>query len=266
MTELFRPFQPTITSTGLINFGLTLECSRPCDVLKGVVHSYLQIKAEKATPYPVIPDGTQSIFISPHGSMIGGAQLKTRDIQILEAGEYFGIRFYSGALRYFFELDISEITDQYVGNEYIPCVFFNNLHQLIYQQKNYHKRVKVCEQWLLTNFKPQPKSRFDEALRLIYQSSGDVKVNSLANSVDFSSRHLSRLFQRYTGLSTKTFTKIIRMQHACRHLYLTPRTHLNTTLEFGFFDQSHLIKDFRKHLLSTPLDFSNRFMSDFYNQ
>ena len=266
MKELFRSFQPTITRSGLANFGLTLKCSAPCDVLKGVVHSYLQIKAEKATPYPVIPDGTQSIFISPHGSIVGGAQIKTRDIQLLEAGEYFGIRFYSGALRHFFKLDLSEITDQYVDNGFIPCGLFHTLHQLIYQQSNYHQRVSVCENWLMKNFKPQPKSGFDQALRLIYASSGDVRINALAGSVDWSSRHLNRLFQLYTGLSTKNFTKITRLQFACRQLYITPRESLNSALDLGFFDQSHLIKDFRKHLLLKPSDFYNRFMSDFYNQ
>jgi len=264
--ELFKSFQPTITRSGLANFGLTLKTSHPCDALKGTVHSYLQIKAEKATPYPVIPDGTQSIFISPQGSIIGGAQLQTRDMQILEAGEYFGIRFYSGALRHFFKLDLSEITDQFVGNEYLPCAFFHNLHELIYQQSNYHKRVNISENWLMNNFQPQPNSRFDQALHLVYQSSGNVKINDLAKSVDCSSRHLSRSFQLHTGLNTKTFTKIIRMQHACRQLYITPRESLDAALALGFFDQSHLIKDFRKHLLSTPFDFSKRFRSDFYNQ
>jgi len=266
MKDLFSSFQPTITRSGLANFGLSLEYFSPCDVLKGVVHSYLQISAQYPTPYPVIPDGTQSIFISPHGSFIGGTQLQTRNIQILAAGEYFGIRFYAGALRHLFKLDLSEITDQFVGEEYLPCNIFNRLSQLIYQQDNFHKRVDICENWLMKNFKPQPKSRFDQALSSIYQSSGNVKVNDLAQSVAWSSRHLNRLFQLHTGLSTKTFTKIVRMQHACRQLYITPRTSLNSALELGFFDQSHFIKDFRKHLLSKPSDFSNHFMSDFYNK
>lgn len=266
MNELFSSFQPTITKSGLSNFGLSLQISAPCFALKGVIHSYLQVSAEKPTPYPVIPDGTQSIFISPHGSIIGGAQVQTRDIQILEAGEYFGIRFYSGALRHFFNLDLSEITDQFVGNEYFPCRDFSHLYQLIYQESNYCKRAEICENWLLKNYQPQIKNRFDQALYLVYQSSGNVRINDLANNVAWSSRHLNRLFQLYTGLSTKTFTKIIRMQHACRQLYLTPHKSLSSALELGFFDQSHLIKDFRKHLLSKPTDFSNRFMSVFYNQ
>jgi AraC-like DNA-binding protein len=265
MNELFSPFQPTITTPGLSNFGLSLQSSAPCFALKGVVHSYLQINAEKPTPYPVIPDGTQSIFISPHGSFIGGAQLQTRDIHLPEAGEYFGIRFYSGALRHFFKVDLSEITDQFVGNEYLPCRVFSELYHLIYQEKYYHNRANICEHWLLQHFNPLLKDRFDQALRQIYQSSGNIKINDLANSLALSSRHLNRLFQLYIGLSTKTFTKIIRMQHACRQVYISPHQSLNSALDLGFFDQSHFIKDFRKHLLTKPTDFSDRFMSDFYN-
>lgn len=263
MNELFKIFQPTLTQSGLAKFGLSLAYSAPCSALKGVVHSYLQIRADKPTPYPMIPDGTQSIFISPYGSIIGGAQIQTREIQILKAGEYFGIRFYSGALRHFFNLDLSEITDQFVGNEYFPCQNFSDLYQLIYKENHYEARVNICENWLLHCYKPQLKKHFDRALDLIYQSSGNVSVNELANNVAWSSRHLNRSFQRHTGLNTKTFIKIIRLQEACRHLCITPH---KLNFELGFFDQSHLIKDFRKHLLSKPSDFLNRFMSDFYNQ
>ncbi len=266
MDALFKSFQPTLTQSAMAEFGLSLECSAPCADLKKVVHSYLQIRAEKPTPYPVIPDGTQSIFISPYGSMVGGSQIQTRNIQIVEAGEYFGIRFYSGALRHFFNVDLSEITGELVGAEYLPCQRFSDLYQLIYKESNYTKRANICENLLLQNYKPQPRSRFDQALDLIYQSSGNVKISDVADRVAWSSRHLNRLFQLYTGLNTKTFAKIIRLQKACKQVYLTPNEPLNSNFDLGFFDQSHLIKDFQKHLLSKPTEFSNRFMSDFYNQ
>jgi len=79
-------------ASGLKCFSLSLACLPPGDVLTGVVHSYLQVRAEKPTPYPILPDGTQSI--SPHGSMIGGSQSKICKLQMLERGDYFGIRFY----------------------------------------------------------------------------------------------------------------------------------------------------------------------------
>ncbi len=252
MKELYKAFQPTLTEAGLKRFGILLKHTPPCKLLRGIVHSYLQISTEKPTPYPVIPDGSQAIFISPHGSKTSGAQSRTSNIQIRQPGDYFGIRFYPGALRYFFDLDLFDITDQFVDSQYFPCRKFGELHNNIYRYQHFHERAQICEQWLLQQFKPQPVTKFDQALTLIYQSFGNIKIERLATMVGWSSRHLNRLFRLHTGLNTKTFTQIIRIQHACRKLYTTPDDSLNIALDLGFFDQSHLIKDYQKYLLTSP--------------
>ena len=143
MNELYQPFQPLLTNTGLQSFGIYLQETPANNRLKGIVHSYLQIKTAKPTPYPVIPDGTQAIFISPQGSKISGAQSKTVEVQILQPGEYFGIRFYPGALRHFFKLNLFEITDQFADNQYFPCQIFSQLHNAIYQNQHFKDRKSV---------------------------------------------------------------------------------------------------------------------------
>ena len=265
MNELYQLFQPTLTVSGLKRFGLTLESVRASKILRGVVHSYLQVSALRATPYPIMPDGTQAVFIGPHGSIIGGAQQKACDIQIFQPGDYFGIRFYPGALRHFFDLNLSEITDQFADSHYFPWLDFHELHHHIYRCQSFQQRANICEQWLLRHFLLRPIAQFDQALALVYQSFGNITVNQLSRTVGWSSRHLNRLFRRYTGLSTKAFTQTIRVQRVCSQLYVTPEGSLNTALELGFFDQSHLIKDFRKRLLRNPSLFFDQFKSDFYN-
>lgn len=260
------PFQPTLTQTGLKQFGLTLQSSQPCEVLKGKVHSYLQISAERPTPYPVMPDGTQAIYISSQGLMIGGAQLEARDIQLLEPGEYFGIWFYPGALRYFFDLNLNEISGQFVDEKYFRCRYFSRLHTEIYRYTAFVERAHICDSWLLRRYSHKPATKFDVALQLIYQSFGSEKISQLANKVGWSSRHLNRQFLQHTGLSTKSFSQIVRVQSACKKLYLNQNQSLSVALELGYFDQPHLIKEFKKHLTSTPSDFFSRFMSDLYNR
>ena len=262
----YPSFQPTLTEPGLKHFGLILTSSSPCASLNGIVHSYLQINAEKPTPYPVMPDGTQAIFISPDGSMISGSQSQSYDIQIPQAGDYFGIRFYPGALRHLFKLNLAEITNQLVDEKYFPCDLFGTLHHKIYQHQRFYDRANVCEQWLLQHFNPQPATQFEQALSLIYQSQGNLKIAQLATRVGWSSRHLNRLFRLNTGLNTKTFSQIIRLQHVCQYLYRSPADSLTTAMELGFSDQPHLLNNFRQHLLTNPNRFFSRFMSDFYNR
>ncbi|WP_126452481.1 AraC family transcriptional regulator [Sulfuriflexus mobilis] len=266
MSKLYIPFQPTLTEAGLGQFGLTLQSKQPCDVLKGKVHSYLQISAKRPTPYPVIPDGTQAIYFSSQGLMIGGAQIEARDIQLLEPGEYFGIWFYPGALRYFFELNLSEISGQFVDEKYFQCRYIPDLHAEIYRYTDFVERANICDAWLLRRYSDKPVTKFDIALQQIYQSFGSEKISELANKVGWSSRHLNRQFLQHTGLSTKSFSQIIRVQSVCKELYVNPNQPLSAVLELGYFDQPHLIKEFKKHLISTPGDFFSRFMSDLYNR
>jgi len=66
-------------------------------------------------------------------------------------------------------------------------------------------------------------------------------------------------------MSSKTFIQIIRLQNACKQLHLSQSSTLKTAMELGYFDQSHLINDYKQRLFLTPHLFSKRFMSDFSN-
>lgn len=266
MNKIYIPFQPTLTQAGLNQLGLRVITKGPCEALKGIVHSYLQIKAERQAPYPVMPDGTQAIYISPQGTMVGGAQTETRQLQLLQPGEYFGIWFYPGALRYLFDLNLSEISGQFVDEKYFQCHKFFQLHTEIYEYKGFSDRVSVCERWVLGRYSKKPVTSFDYALSIIYQSLGNERVGNIAAMVGWSPRHLNRQFLEYTGLSTKTFSQVIRAQNLCRQLYLSSKDSIKASLELGYYDQSHLIKEFRKYFNLTPGEFINKYMSDFYNQ
>ena len=265
MQPLYQPFQPTLTDSGLQSLGLSLQQTGSSKTLKHLIHSYIQINADRPTPYPVVPDGTQAIYIGIGGSLMSGTQQKACDVQLFEPGQYFGIRFYPGALRHFFDLNLQEITNQFVDTGFIPCSQFATLHERIYQQPTFLRRAKVCEQWLLMHLNSRPFDRFDQALAFIFKSSGAIRIERLAAEVGWSSRHLNRMFRRHTGLSTQSFSQTIRFQHACKQLYSAPGNTLDTAIELGYFDQSHLLNDYKKYLHRNPSIFADRFKSDFYN-
>lgn len=261
----YQPFQPVLSTSGLQRFGLGLEQRRATKPLSRVVHSYLQITTDSPLSYALIPDGTQAVFMSRHGSFVGGVQSQATDIPIAQAGEYFGIRFYPGALPCFFADKVSEITDGYVSSDYFSCSNFSRLHESVYAQSDFLGRSNVCEQWLLSRYQPLERKPFEQALSLIYQASGDIAVAEIAAQVAVSPRHLNRLFRQHIGLSTKTFCQIIRIQMASRMLFASHHDSAKMALSLGFFDQAHLLNQFKKQLLSNPSAFLKRYMSDSYN-
>lgn len=262
MNSPYRPFQSTLTQSGLNSHGLSLMMTPPGAALAGKVYAYLQIKADRSTPYPVMPDGTQAMYISPHGVILGGALQQAQDLQLLAAGEYFGLWFYPGGLRHFVDINLAEITDQFISAPDLQCRQFSSLPELIYRHRGFSARARACEAWLLKQYCPQPVTSFEHALQRIYHSFGNEKVTQLASAVGWSSRHLNRKFLQYTGLGTKAFSQVVRVQHAARQLYSQQNKRSDVALDLGYYDQPHLIKSFKRHLLSTP----GEFMSDLSNR
>lgn len=261
MEALFQPFQPTLTRSGLKRFGLSVQWALPSRALASIVHLYLQITATEPAPYIVIPDGTQALYISSDSSRVGGTFSRTFEVPILQPGEYFGIWFRPGALRRLFDIDASEIRNQIVDHKYLPCREFWPLHQRLYELGGFSERIHTCERWLLMRDPPRQPTPIDHALSLIYELRGDLKITQLERALGLSGRHINRLFQIHTGLSTKAFAQVVRVQHACRDLYDDPHGSTETALRAGFFDQSHLLRDFRRHLGTTPKEFFERFRS-----
>ncbi|MBV1913773.1 MAG: hypothetical protein KUG72_00200 [Pseudomonadales bacterium] len=88
MSTLYQPFQPTLTAGGLRSFGMSLQLADSSAPLRNVVHSYLQISVNKPTPYPVMPDATQAIYISTEGGFIAGAYNQSFELPLLEPREF----------------------------------------------------------------------------------------------------------------------------------------------------------------------------------
>lgn len=265
MAQPYRPFQPTLTPLGLKRHGLSLVTQPPSPALCGVVQAYLQIHASDATPYPVIPDGTHAIYLSRHGAFLVGAQSRAMDIEIQKPGDYFGIWFFPGTLRHFVDIDVSEIKNTSVNETDISWDDFACLSEKIYQYSAFEDRATVCDQWLMTQFNAHMPTKFEHAMDLIYQSDGNLRVSTLAKRVGWSARHLNRMLSLHTGFSTKEFSQIVRLQHACKQIWRQGNLSTNTSMELGYFDQSHLIKQWHKHLGMTPGALWRRLMSDFYN-
>ena len=141
MSHLYHSFQPLLTNSGQQRFSITAQQIPAANRLAGIVHSYLQINAHQPTLYPIIPDGMLAVFISADSIKVGGTQPQSLDIKIQQPGDYFGIRFYPGALRHFFKLNLAEITGQFVDRHYFPCDDFAYLNEEIYQHNDFHTRA-----------------------------------------------------------------------------------------------------------------------------
>jgi AraC-like DNA-binding protein len=98
---------------------------------------------------------------------------------------------------------------------------------------------------LVREERPGPPPAVVNAWRLLRASHGALPIGRLAESVGYSNRRLSTLFDAEIGLSPKTAARVIRFDRARRAVQTAEPGRLGViAAEHGYSDQSHLVRDF----------------------
>jgi AraC-like DNA-binding protein len=85
----------------------------------------------------------------------------------------------------------------------------------------------------------------------------NVRIDSVAQRLGVSSRHLRRAFVENIGIGPKDFARAVRLQRAVR-LASTSSDWARIATGAGYYDQSHLIADFRDLVGLSPSAFLAR--------
>lgn len=80
-----------------------------------------------------------------------------------------------------------------------------------------------------------------------------VSVEGLASALDLSRRHLNRRFQDAVGWTPRDFKRLARFARAWRHACEGPvASWAVVAADAGYFDQAHLVRDFKDLAGETP--------------
>jgi AraC-like DNA-binding protein len=123
-------------------------------------------------------------------------------------------------------------------------------------------RFRVVERWLLARLRPRtivhPAVRW--AVDQIAASGGRVAIEALATQTGFTRKHLGNLFQQQVGVSPKSLARIHRFRGALDILNRANGDVPWAALaeQCGFYDQSHLINEFRRFTGFSPVELARR--------
>ena len=97
----------------------------------------------------------------------------------------------------------------------------------------------------------------EASINFIFKNKGTNSINQLVKYTGYTERHIERTFIQYIGLSPKSFSNIVKL-HTFLKLLRDKSKHNNLTrisCEAGYFDQSHLIREFKKYTGITPNEY-----------
>jgi AraC-like DNA-binding protein len=98
------------------------------------------------------------------------------------------------------------------------------------------------------------------AIRVISQNYADRITNDdLARACGLSVRAFERQFQAAYNVSPHDYIRQLRVRMSCSALVFSRKSLADVATEFGFADQSHFTKEFRKFMAETPRKYRTRY-------
>lgn len=133
------------------------------------------------------------------------------------------------------------------------------LQEKLFEQNN-QERLALLNHFFSSMIIAKPTHNqliINNSLHFITSEKGHFTVKQLVEYTGFSERQLERKFKECIGLNPKKFGSIVRLHHFLKLLKNKPSDTNLTSIVYdaGFSDQSHLIKEFRKHTGITPREY-----------
>ncbi|MCW3793592.1 helix-turn-helix domain-containing protein [Paenibacillus sp. LS1] len=190
------------------------------------------------------------------------------------AGDYtFGVRFFPGGAHVFHGMPLEWFTDKRVALQECWPEKLNELQERMAETNCFAERVEVMNAYLSPLSVQASTSENDlmkNVLHRIFIDGGRMTVQELAMREVISERQLHRKFSEWVGISPKRFSEVVRFHRVLSDIHQGNTTDWAMLAQnHGFFDQAHLIRQFRKFYGETPLTAARehgRMLSDLYNR
>lgn len=225
-------------------------------------------------PETVLPDGSLEIVfnladrfqrfhsdgrveVQPHAIVVGQMRRSVR-IQATGKVDLFGVRFQTLGAYHLFKCSLSELTEIIVELDQLLDRPVSGLFESIAVAETNASRISLIENLLLDSLRtPDSSERVVEAVKdHIHRNRGIISIHQTARDFGVSQRQLERHFKNMVGVSPKFYSRIIRMQNIVAASEFRESTALlDLALQFGYYDQSHFVREFTEFAGKSPTTF-----------
>lgn len=243
----------------------------PTDKLKPYIKYFVVSETAMENIYKVLPSVGLVIGFQYNGqlSTVGdNKEIKLTTAGITGIADSFKIFKNSNntgtILVYFTETGLSYFTSTPAHELFNQSVSLQNIfdknkineteERLVFAETD-RQRITIVERFLLSQFRDiQSDKLIIEAVRLIYQSHGTIKIKELNARLFISQSALEKRFRKLVGTTPKKFASIVRFNAVLNDLN-NIKSLTDICYEHNFFDQAHFIKDFKQYTGDTPETF-----------
>jgi AraC-like DNA-binding protein len=151
-----------------------------------------------------------------------------------------------------------------LGNGLVPldALFGPRLHDRL-ANATVPERFALLDELFLARLDDavSPVPSITRALARLRASEGRVPIAALSDELGCSRRHLTAHFREQVGVAPKLFARILRFQKAVALMDDEP-SWAAIAQGAGYYDQAHLIRDFRQFAGASPTEFTRLRLPD----
>lgn len=238
---IYKEFKPTLSLTPYIETYWTAQGFK-----------------EQRESRKILPDGCVDIILSlnssAHSHLVAYKPNIIGTMTTFHNGSYenevnlVGIRFRPTGFTAFCTVPINEFTDNQMDLTLVDSLFDEEFYADLPEKETTAEVIGHIDSYLIRQLNRifLPEARIVYATDLIRQSKGTLSLDEVASKSCLSLRHFERKFKASVGVSPKTFSKVVKFQYTCNYLKANSKNSLfATAIDCGYYDQAHLIKDFK---------------------
>lgn len=193
-------------------------------------------------------------FIRKPTSLVVGPQLTRVNLQLGTNHRMLCVAFHPGGLYRFLGVPMEGMCDQDFDSVDIIGSQTREINEQLMESEDPFTAKNILERFMIARLnRVKTLLPADLALKELIQSGGNMPVEKLASLACLSTRQLERVCKERLGLSPKLFARLTRFSNAYRMREMQPSvswTHIAHAA--GYFDQMHLIRDFKTFAGVTP--------------
>lgn len=191
-------------------------------------------------------------------SFISGQAFGYSDVESTGMLEMIVVVFQPFAAKAFLHMPVSEFRGMNVNTEETDDPLLVDLGRRVADMPDQAACIRLIEEFLLSRLYAFPEynlKRVSTALEVVTLHP-HIRTAQLADVACLSNKQFGRVFAEYVGATPKEFLRIVRMQRALYTLQCQPGiSFAQLAYECGFFDQSHMIKEFKLFSGYTPVEY-----------
>ena len=206
----------------------------------------------------LVPDACLNVLfeldLSNPRAMFSGTFLKVDTLELKPDTSYFGFKPYSNSGFKSQKISLRDMVDNQTFLGYaFTCP--DSLFEELYNAKDLNERACLFTKYASEHLVDDSyyPNFVDYFAVMLCSALGTIDFNNMSQVFGYSERYCREKFKDCYGMSPKQYSDIIRFQNTLKMLLSSSWKSLSSlATESGYFDQSHLIHDFKRYTNTPP--------------